>query len=268
MEKQSNVDATQKAYCDKEMGETSQKLVDKNAAVSKISTEIDSMTARSAQLKEDVAALHKALADILSAQVSMDKIRSEEHELYTQSNADMQQGLNGIKMAMKVLRDYYAKEGDAAPAHGAAEGSANSVIGLLEVVESDLTKGMAEMNVEETTSQSEYERITQEQKISQATKGQSVKYKTKEMKGLDSRVAESRSDLQTTSEELAAVQEYDAKIKQMCVAKPETYAQRAARRQAEIAGLKEALQILRSETAESSAFLQKKPQVLRAVRRA
>merc|ERR1712125_15354 len=99
---------------------------------------------------------------------------------------------------MELLRDYYAKEGEAA--HKVASGAANSVIGLLEVVESDLTKGMAEMNVEETTAQSEYDRITREQKISKATKEQSVKYKTKEMKSLDARVAESRSDLETTSE--------------------------------------------------------------------
>merc|ERR1719188_923903 len=80
LEKDAGADATQKAYCDKEMAETSQKLVEKNAAVSKISTEIDSMTARSAQLKEDVAALQKALAEILSSQVTMDKIRKQEHE--------------------------------------------------------------------------------------------------------------------------------------------------------------------------------------------
>lgn len=247
LEKEAGADATQKAYCDKEMGETSQKLVEKNAAVSKISTEIDSMSARSAQLKEDVAALQKALAEILSSQVTMDKIRKQEHEQYVEGKAEMEQGLEGIKMAMKILRDYYAQAGEGA-AHKVSDGVANSVVGILEVVESDLTKGLAEMNVEETTAQAEYDRLTREAKISKATKEQGVKYKTKEIKSLDTRVAESRSDLETTSEELRAVQEYDAKIKEICVAKPETFAERRARREAEIAGLKEALQILKGET--------------------
>merc|ERR1719384_24812 len=123
LEKEMGADASQKAYCDKEMGETSQKLVEKKAATTKISTEIDSMTARSAQLKEDVAALQKSLAEILSAQVAMDKLRAEEHELFVHSEAEMQQGLQGVKMAMKTLRDYYT-EGDAA-AHKVAEGAAN-----------------------------------------------------------------------------------------------------------------------------------------------
>merc|ERR1740129_2452337 len=246
LEKDAGVDAGHKAYCDKEMAETSQKLLEKKAAVSKISTEIDSMSARSAELKEQVAALQKALADIYAAQVSMDHIRKEEHTLYVKSHADMQQGLEGIKLAMKIIRDYYAQAGDSA-AHEVS-GGANGVIGLLEVVESDLAKGVAEMNVAENTAQAEYDRVTREAQISKATKEQGVKYKTKEIKDLDVRLAESKSDLQTTSEELTAVQEYDAKIKQICIAKPETYAERSARREAEIAGLKEALQILRSET--------------------
>ena len=36
-------------------------------------------------------------------------------------------------MALKVLRDYYAKEGDA---HGKASGAGGGIIGLLEVTES------------------------------------------------------------------------------------------------------------------------------------
>jgi len=45
------------------------------------------------------------------------------------------------------------------------------------------------------------------------------------------------------------VLEYFAKINDRCIAKPETYEDRRARREAEISGLKEALQILESETA-------------------
>jgi len=43
--------------------------------------------------------------------------------------------------------------------------------------------------------------------------------------------------------------EYYGKIKERCIAKPESYEERKARREAEITGLKEALSILESETA-------------------
>jgi len=45
------------------------------------------------------------------------------------------------------------------------------------------------------------------------------------------------------------VNEYYSKLKDRCIAKPETYGERKARREAEISGLKEALRILESETA-------------------
>jgi hypothetical protein len=46
---------------------------------------------------------------------------------------------------------------------------------------------------------------------------------------------------------LSAVMEYDAKIKERCIAKPESYEERKARRTSEIDGLKQALSILEGE---------------------
>merc|ERR1719254_330078 len=107
--------------------------------------------------------------------------------------------------------------------------------------------GLAEMTVTEQTSQSEYEKETSANEISRATKEQSVKYKTKEFKGLDSNIAEATSDRKTTQEELDAVMQYLGKLDDMCVAKAEPYSERKARRESEIAGLKEALEILSGE---------------------
>merc|ERR1711959_588665 len=77
----------------------------------------------------------------------------------------------------------------------------------------------------------------------------SLKYKTKEAAGLDKAVSDLSTDLAAVTDELTAVIQALDKLKEMCVAKAEPYAERKARREAEIAGLKEALQILQSETA-------------------
>merc|ERR1711904_280648 len=81
-----------------------------------------------------------------------------------------------------------------------------------------------------------------------ASKSQDVKYKTKEAAGLDKAVSELSSDLSAVTEELDAVLSSLDKLHKMCDAKAEPYAERKARRESEIAGLKEALQILESET--------------------
>merc|ERR1711892_1639241 len=70
---EAQADATEKAYCDKEMAETEAKKADKEAAIEKLSTSIDSMIAKSGKLKAEVATLQKELAALARAQAEMDK---------------------------------------------------------------------------------------------------------------------------------------------------------------------------------------------------
>mmetsp|Transcript_7662 Transcript_7662/g.23960 ORF Transcript_7662/g.23960 Transcript_7662/m.23960 type:complete len:521 (-) Transcript_7662:582-2144(-) len=58
---EADADATHEAYCDKEMAESTDKKEDKTTIIEKLSTKIDQATTRSAQLKEEVSALQKAL---------------------------------------------------------------------------------------------------------------------------------------------------------------------------------------------------------------
>merc|ERR1711956_66674 len=51
LEKEAEADATEKAYCDKELAESNAKKDAKTTEIKKLSTKIDQMTSRSAQLK-------------------------------------------------------------------------------------------------------------------------------------------------------------------------------------------------------------------------
>merc|ERR1719359_563756 len=89
----------------------------------------------------------------------MDKLRAEEKGIYEKNKPVMEQGLEGIKTALRVLRDYYAVDDKS---HHAKEGAGGGVIGMLEVVESDFTKNIAETTSAEETAESEYEDVTKE----------------------------------------------------------------------------------------------------------
>merc|ERR1719507_1098570 len=190
------------------------------------------MTSRSAQLKGEAAELEKSLSALAKAQAEMDA------------------GIKGVQLALKVLRDYYAKD----KSHAADEGGGAGIIGLLEVVESDFSKGLIEMTSTEEGAQAAYDTETKENEIEKVTKEQDIKYKTEEATGLDKATAEATSDRSGVQEELDAVLEYLKGIEDRCIAKPESYEERVARREAELAGLKEALSILENET----SFLQQK----------
>jgi hypothetical protein len=220
LEKEAEADATEKAFCDKAMAETEEKKQDKEAAIAKLSTAIDSMTAKSSKLKSEVAELEKELAELARSQAEMDKVRAEEKAAFDVNKPEMEQGVEGVKLALKVLTEYYAKDDKA---HESAEGAGHGIIGLLEVIESDFTKGLAELIAVEDSAVAEYEKLTKENEITKAAKMQDVKYKTQEAKGLDKDTAETVADKETVQEELDAVMEYYTGIKARCVSKAEEY---------------------------------------------
>merc|ERR1719277_494021 len=113
LEKEAEQDATHKAYCDKELKESEEKKADKTAEINKLSTKIDQMTSKSSMLKEEVAQLQSDLAALAKAQAEMDSLREKENSAYKANKADMEKGLSGVKLALKVLNEYYAKEGKA-----------------------------------------------------------------------------------------------------------------------------------------------------------
>jgi chromosome segregation ATPase len=260
LENESSSEATEKAYCDEEMAKTASKKDELNYEIEKLSTKIDKASSHSASLKADVKELQAELATTAKEQAESDKWRQDSSAAFRVAKADLTQGLTGVRKALQTLRDYY---GSAAfvqqpmppmpETHSASSGGASSIIGILEVVESDFAENLAKEETEEASAQSEYEQSTQEFKISKAMMEQDVKYKTQEFTSLDKNVAGLSSDRQTASTELSAVLEYFDKLKGRCIAKPESYEQRKGRRDAEIEGLKEALSILENE----AAFLQK-----------
>jgi chromosome segregation ATPase len=258
LQAEASADATEKQFCDTEMAATAAKKDELDVSIEKLTTKIDQASARSASLKAEVKELQAELAKMAAEQAEAMKVRQETHAAYAAAKADLEQGLDGVRGALEVLRNYYAKAGAALlqqpeppmpEAHSAASGSADSIIGILEVCEDDMATNLAKEETAESDAQGAYDELTQQNKISTAANEQDVKYKTKEHVSLDKSVSELSSDREGLSTQLDAVLDYDAKLKDRCIAKPETYETRKQRREAEITGLKEALSILENEVA-------------------
>merc|ERR1719410_2678985 len=275
LEKEAQEEATEKAYCDEQMSKTEAKKEELEGDSEKLTSKIDKAAAKSAGLKADVKELQGELAALAKEQAEMDKIRMEERTDFAKAKEELELGIGGVRKALGVLREYYGsgasmiqevsdmKSMMLQPAmpekHTKASGAGSGIIGILEVCESDFAKNLASESTEEDDAESAYEKKTQENKVTKTTKDQDVKYSTQEFQTLDKEIAELSADKETTSSELNAVLEYYSKIKDRCIAKPETYESRKARREAEIQGLKEALATLQDET----AFMQRRKRSFR-----
>merc|ERR1712194_427974 len=161
------------------MAKTENKKGELEEDVAKQTTRIDQAAADSAKLKDQVKTLEGELGALAKEQAEMDKIRGDQHAAYKQAKADLELGLSGVRKALEVLRDYYGSasllqddmQQPARPeTHSKSSGAGGSIINILEVCESDLATNLAKEEQEESDSQSEYEKISQENAVVKTTK--------------------------------------------------------------------------------------------------
>jgi len=253
--KEAQEEASQKAFCDKEMGESTKSKEIKTATIDKLTARMDEAATTIATLKEAVTTLQAEVADIDKAQAEATAIRTKEKEDNVKAMKDFKDSADAVIAAIGVLKSFYegsllqtksrTMRKSAQPSFGSAKSdSGNSIISVLEVAESDFTRLYAETETEEDAAAAAYDKLSKENAVSKATKEADAKGKESEIKSLSVQLDQHSEDHDATSEELDAVNAYIDKLKPQCEQKVMSYAEKKAAREAEIEGLKEALSIL------------------------
>merc|ERR1719386_464577 len=251
--KEAQEEATQKAFCDKEMGASKSSEAEKLAPQEKLQVRIDSSTATIAELTDAVKELEAEIGDIDKAQAEATAIRTKEKTDNLAAIKDFRDSADAVVAAMGVLKSFYeggaliqtsSKKSSRPEFGGAKTDAASGIISVLEVAESDFTTLLAETETEEDAAADAYAKQTDENKVSKATKEADAKAKASEVKSLTVQLGHAKEDHASTSTELAAVNAYIDKLRPQCEEKAMSYEEKKAAREAEIAGLKEALEIL------------------------
>jgi len=273
--KEAQEEATQKAFCDEEKGKSLKSKSVKTTTLDKLTARSDKAAARKAELEETVKTLEGEIAELDAGVAEATKIRNEEAATYATAHKDFSDAATAVEKAIKVLKDFYdgqsllqvsaktrtmsaAKAKDMsetdededsdAPELGGAKGDAASVIiGILEMSLEDFTKLLMETEQEEETAQAAYDKLTGEAKVSKAAKAAEVKASLSEIKMITTSLHDTKEDMSMVSKELSAVEAYLEELKPQCESKAMSYAEKKAKREAEIEGLKEALSILNGE---------------------
>lgn len=240
--KQMQQEATHKVYCDKEMKETKKHKTVKDSVVERLQTKIDTQTSRSMNLNQQVAELQRELLENMKTQEELNRMRQEEHTAFMNTKPELEMGLESIKKALRVLRSYYSQ--DEEKNHDAAVGAGAGIINMLEIIESDIDKGLASLVAEEETSKAAYEAQTIRIRKIGAMKNQDVTFKTRKAKWNEKAASESSTDLDGVQTELGAINEYLSKIQEECVAQPDSYQERRKRQEEALLGLRNAAEIL------------------------
>merc|ERR1719262_48990 len=248
-------EATQKAFCDKEIGESKTAKADKEGKLDKVNARLESSESSTATLMEDVSKLSAEVAENDKAMTAATAVRQKEKADFMVVEKDLSESQEACAAAMEVLREYY--EGASlvqvgVRAHAKArsdeemesQGDGSGILGVLEVAESDFAKGLAEARTVEQQAQSEYDKLMQDGKMLKMTKEMEIKGKQSELKSLKTTSTDLSSDKEGLTGELDAVLAYLDKLKPQCEVKVPSYEERKAAREQEIEGLKNALDIL------------------------
>ncbi|CAJ1342333.1 unnamed protein product [Effrenium voratum] len=237
-------DETKKAYCEEEQTKTKAKVEELSSQKDKLSAKTDKKSSESETLKSEAAALQRELAELKQLQIEMDATRTEEKAAFEKQQTDLQAGLEGVRSALSVLRDYYESSGAALiqqPVFAYKKSTSSGVLGMLEVVESDFGRSLAQAETVEATKAEEYESMTKQNDLTKVQKDADQKFKAKTAASLDKAVLDLGADAEASKEELAAVLTYQESLAKQCYDGGMSYAERAAKREEEIQGLKDAL---------------------------
>merc|ERR1719162_1194217 len=110
---EANGEAEHKGWCDTELSTNEQTRKEKTEAVETLHAEIDELEASIAKLTEEIAELTDAVAKLDAAMAEATKIRQEEKATNEETIKDAGEAQPAVAQAITVLKEFYAKAGDA-----------------------------------------------------------------------------------------------------------------------------------------------------------
>jgi chromosome segregation ATPase len=256
-------------FCKAEKEKTSAAIKKKNMVIDELNARLETAGSKKQQLSESVADLSAEIAAMDKSQAEATKLRNEEHALFEKAAADYTAAASAVDDAMDALKEYYGSAAlvqtntvtqakKAPPTLGGAKSdSAGGILSILDTMGADFRKTLKTLGAEERAAQNAYDTLVQENKVSKASKNAEIAGSESEIKSLSVAIHNFGGDQKMATKELGSVEEYVAKLKPQCEGRTVPYAERKAKRDAEIEGLKDALAILEADApAGSFSFLQ------------
>jgi len=265
LEADAEAEATQKGFCDKEMEAATTSRDDAIGEVETETANIDQAKAKIAQLTEEITELGNEIAELRKGIFEATELREAEKADNEKTIADSDAGLDAVKAAIKVLKEFYeggfvqftpkgaGRDGktvsDLAPSaqsgeyHGNQD-AAKGIFGLLEVILSDFERTLKKTKSEEEDAQEEFEKFEEESKKSIEEKGDEKKSKEDEKESTKADLVEYEGKLKDAQTTLAEAKTELEKLKPLCVDTDLSWEEKRALQKKEIEALKEALAIL------------------------
>lgn len=268
LEADAGSESTTKDECDQEMAAATSSRDKANADIESATAAIAKLEAHNTELRSEIVELKAAVAQLEKEMMEATALREEEKAANERTVAMSDEAISGVDFAISVLSQFYDnafiqkggyippnsdREGktikDLSPGifdteyHGAQEAS-KGIIGLLTVIKSDFERTKSTTETDESDAALDFQ--TYETKTLKDIKNKNDDVSSKEgtIANNEDTLTQRKDDLSDAKKMLANALESLEVLKSKCVEGEETYEERVAKREEEIAALKAALQML------------------------
>jgi len=258
-------EATQKGWCDTELGKARTTRKFQEEKILDLSNQLAKDEAYKAELEEAIETLKEEIEHLNKDLEEATTLRAEDKEMNLQTIKDAGEGLEAVRQAIAVLEEFYkgaAKgavsllqesaspvdedrpEGSRSGAYKGKQTQGSNIIEMLKVIESDFDRTGRRTKEEEEAAHRQFVKFNRETKVSIASKETEQKNKESELEETKLRIEENLNDLKKQQELLdKALQELTA-LMPACVDTGMDYEERKEKREAEMEALKQACQAL------------------------
>jgi len=263
LEEEASAETSQHEWCETEKTTSVTSKEERETSIQQLKAKINEDTTLTATLKTEILFLESEIARVEKETADAKAIRKEQHDAYVKAKADHEEVIKAIGLALEALSGQYggaafiqtgASQNQAqnqAPGQGAvfsdykSGGSgAGSAIEMLNDLQSRYTEALQEIEQTEVDQQKAHDELvaTNEQFIADTTNTRNMKLKERRAKL--GQLGDAKTEMKTNLIELHEVNKYLQNLRPSCDDIRSTFEERKKRREAEIAALKEALEVI------------------------
>jgi hypothetical protein len=253
---EAQADQKQKSYCDTALAKAGNDVDRYTSETTDTTADIRDSEAKRDELEESIRLLANGLAENADSVAEATSTRSAEKASNAQILKDATTGLTAVKDAIKSLKQYYATAflqartvASSNPYQSQSDGM-TAVFGLLEVIASDFDHTVRATKVAEEAAAREFYKLSTALKVDTKSKETTKTMDIQYLKETNATIKEQNGTLTSKTELLElAKQEHEALKTTTCNNAGMSYEEKKEKRDAEIAGLQQALCMLEADSA-------------------
>jgi len=255
-------EANHKEWCDKQLQLNTLKREKKTAKLKELSAQVEEVSSTMAEMGEGLSTLSSEVAIISQTMKDATAQRDEEKAENEAAIADATAGVHATKQAMKILREFYAGQSSLIQKgsikvrrqkpefdeYKGMQGTQGSVVGQLEVIETDFSRVLANMKAAEQQAKEKYDVFMREARDNKRAKIRKQVQRKIEKDKFEFEKSQILKDVKAMRKELKEANEFYENLRLTCLKAPASYEERVSKRKEEIEALENAYRLLDSKS--------------------